>query len=119
MVGHLIIYDSDWNPQCDLQAMDRTHRIGQNKPVFVCRLVTILKRAELKLRLNAMVIQKQFKKAGADSKKINRYRRLQYGHRVHAHLNQFLGAHLLRLDEINRADLGQESESSGSALQAS
>ena len=24
----VIIYDSDWNPQADLQAMDRAHRIG-------------------------------------------------------------------------------------------
>jgi SNF2 family DNA or RNA helicase len=27
----VIIYDSDWNPQMDLQAMDRAHRIGQKK----------------------------------------------------------------------------------------
>ncbi|TMW51135.1 hypothetical protein DOY81_003751 [Sarcophaga bullata] len=25
----VIIYDSDWNPQMDLQAMDRAHRIGK------------------------------------------------------------------------------------------
>ena len=35
-----IIYDSDWNPQADLQAQDRCHRIGQTKPVMVYRLVT-------------------------------------------------------------------------------
>jgi len=29
----VIIYDSDWNPQMDLQAMDRAHRIGQLKQV--------------------------------------------------------------------------------------
>ena len=29
----VIIYDSDWNPQNDLQAMDRAHRIGQTKQV--------------------------------------------------------------------------------------
>ena len=29
----VILYDSDWNPQADLQAMDRAHRIGQKKPV--------------------------------------------------------------------------------------
>lgn len=36
----VIIFDSDWNPQMDLQAQDRVHRIGQTKPVIVYRLVT-------------------------------------------------------------------------------
>jgi len=26
--NHVILFDSDWNPQIDLQAMDRAHRIG-------------------------------------------------------------------------------------------
>lgn len=30
----VILYDSDWNPQMDLQAMDRAHRIGQLKQVL-------------------------------------------------------------------------------------
>ena len=38
--NHVIIYDSDWNPQVDLQAMDRAHRIGQTKEVMVYRLIT-------------------------------------------------------------------------------
>lgn len=33
----VILYDSDWNPQADLQAMDRAHRIGQKKEVRVYR----------------------------------------------------------------------------------
>ena len=33
----VIIYDSDWNPQNDLQAQARAHRIGQTKPVVVYR----------------------------------------------------------------------------------
>ncbi|KAH8233259.1 chromatin-remodeling complex ATPase chain Iswi [Drosophila bipectinata] len=60
----VIIYDSDWNPQMDLQAMDRAHRIGQKKQVRVFRLITestveekIVERAEVKLRLDKMVIQ--------------------------------------------------------------
>ena len=57
-----ILFDSDWNPQADLQAMARVHRIGQTKPVHVYRLVTagtveerIVQRAEKKLYLDAMV----------------------------------------------------------------
>lgn len=60
----VIIYDSDWNPQADLQAMDRAHRIGQMKQVWVYRLVIenaieekILERAAHKLRLDQLVIQ--------------------------------------------------------------
>ena len=59
-----ILYDSDWNPQADLQAQDRCHRIGQTKPVSVFRLVTeetveekIIERAQKKLKLDAMVVQ--------------------------------------------------------------
>jgi SWI/SNF-related matrix-associated actin-dependent regulator of chromatin subfamily A member 5 len=36
----VIIYDSDWNPQMDLQAMDRAYRIGQKNLVHVYRLIT-------------------------------------------------------------------------------
>ena len=36
----VIIFDSDWNPQMDLQAQDRVHRIGQEKEVIVLRLIT-------------------------------------------------------------------------------
>merc|ERR1711992_5248 len=60
----VILYDSDWNPQMDLQAMDRAHRIGQKKTSKVFRLVTentvdekIVERAAVKLRLDRMVIQ--------------------------------------------------------------
>lgn len=60
----VIIYDSDWNPQADLQAQDRCHRIGQTKQVHVYRLVTddtvevkVVERAQQKLKLDAMVVQ--------------------------------------------------------------
>jgi SWI/SNF-related matrix-associated actin-dependent regulator of chromatin subfamily A member 5 len=60
----VIIYDSDWNPQADLQAQDRCHRIGQTKQVNVYRLVTddtvevkVVERAQQKLKLDAMVVQ--------------------------------------------------------------
>lgn len=35
----VILYDPWWNPAVEEQAIDRAHRIGQNKPVFVYRLV--------------------------------------------------------------------------------
>lgn len=35
----VILYDPWWNPAVERQAMDRAHRIGQSKPVFVHRLV--------------------------------------------------------------------------------
>jgi SWI/SNF-related matrix-associated actin-dependent regulator of chromatin subfamily A member 5 len=61
----VILYDSDWNPQVDLQAMERAHRIGQTKPVRVFRLVCrgsveerMVSRAEKKLFLNAMVAER-------------------------------------------------------------
>ena len=33
----VIIFDSDWNPQNDLQAMSRAHRIGQTETVNIYR----------------------------------------------------------------------------------
>ncbi|KAF8524094.1 hypothetical protein BU17DRAFT_85172 [Hysterangium stoloniferum] len=60
----VVLYDSDWNPQADLQGMDRAHRIGQMKQVYVFRLITensveerMLERAAQKLRLDQLVIQ--------------------------------------------------------------
>lgn len=71
----VILYDSDWNPQADLQAMDRAHRIGQKKQVQVFRFVTdnaieekVLERAAQKLRLDQLVIQ-QGKKSSVEDKK--------------------------------------------------
>ncbi len=37
---YVIHYDPWWNPAVELQATDRTHRIGQNKKVFVYKLIT-------------------------------------------------------------------------------
>eukprot|EP01062_Namystynia_karyoxenos_P026815 TRINITY_DN2071_c0_g3_i1.p1 TRINITY_DN2071_c0_g3~~TRINITY_DN2071_c0_g3_i1.p1 ORF type:complete len:762 (+),score=290.59 TRINITY_DN2071_c0_g3_i1:96-2381(+) len=61
----VIIYDSDWNPQNDLQAQARCHRIGQTKAVVVYRLVTrgtvesyLMERATRKLQLENIVIEK-------------------------------------------------------------
>lgn len=59
----MILFDSDWNPQQDLQAQDRVHRIGQTKPVLIFRLVSgntieskILQKASQKRKLETLVI---------------------------------------------------------------
>jgi ATP-dependent DNA helicase len=80
----VIFYDQDWvrvfvpcqncysiahlceqNPQMDIQAQDRAHRIGQTKPVLIFRLVSkhtieekILEKANEKRKLEALVIAK-------------------------------------------------------------
>ncbi|KAJ2599291.1 ATP-dependent DNA helicase Snf21 [Coemansia sp. RSA 1721] len=60
----VVIFDSDWNPSADAQAMDRAHRIGQKNEVRILRLITrgsveedILARAEYKRDLDGKVIQ--------------------------------------------------------------
>ncbi|GJD00554.1 Lymphoid-specific helicase [Colletotrichum higginsianum] len=68
----VILFDSDWNPQQDLQAQDRCHRIGQTRPVIVYRLATkgtveeeLLLSADAKRRLEKLVIKKgSFKTMG-------------------------------------------------------
>ncbi|XP_065201133.1 lymphoid-specific helicase-like [Planococcus citri] len=70
----VIIFDSDWNPQVDLQAQDRCHRIGQTRPVVVYRLVTsgtidqrIVDFATGKRRLEKLIVKKgHFKQQRSD-----------------------------------------------------
>ncbi|KAI5190000.1 SWI/SNF-related matrix-associated actin-dependent regulator of chromatin subfamily A member 5 [Nematocida sp. AWRm77] len=65
----VVVYDNDWNPQMDLQAQDRAHRIGQKKQVFVFNLLMentieekILERALRKLKLDEIIVQNGKKK---------------------------------------------------------
>ena len=60
-----IIYDSDWNPQNDIQAQARCHRIGQTQKVKIYRLITrntyekaMFQKASLKLGLDQVVLTK-------------------------------------------------------------
>uniref|UniRef100_A0A6N2JZ03 Protein CHROMATIN REMODELING 4 n=1 Tax=Salix viminalis TaxID=40686 RepID=A0A6N2JZ03_SALVM len=61
----VIIYDSDFNPHSDIQAMNRAHRIGQSKRLLVYRLVVrasveerILQLARKKLVLDQLFVNK-------------------------------------------------------------
>jgi len=67
----VIIHDLDWNPQLDLQAEDRAHRIGQTRLVRVIRMVTkgsvdekILALQKRKKSLGAQLLD--HRRAGAD-----------------------------------------------------
>lgn len=70
-----IIYDSDWNPQNDIQAMARCHRIGQTQRVKIYRLITrntyekaMFHKASLKLGLDQVVLTRMKSSAtGASS----------------------------------------------------
>ena len=60
----VIIFDSDWNPQMDIQAQDRAHRIGQKHEVKVFRLISkntieegILEKAAFKKDMDDKVIR--------------------------------------------------------------
>lgn len=61
----VVIFDSDWNPQNDLQAQARCHRIGQKNEVKIYRLITrnsyereMFDKAGLKLGLDKAILQK-------------------------------------------------------------
>jgi len=68
----VIIFDSDWNPQNDLQAQARCHRIGQSKAVKIYRLICrntyereMFDKASLKLGLDKAVLQSMNTQKGA------------------------------------------------------
>jgi DNA repair and recombination protein RAD54B len=59
--SRLILFDIDWNPATDLQAMARVHRDGQKHPCFIYRLLT-------QGALDEKIFQRQVSKTGlADS----------------------------------------------------
>jgi SNF2 family DNA or RNA helicase len=69
----IIIFDSDWNPQNDLQAMARAHRIGQTRAVSVYRLLTaktyemhMFHSASMKLGLDRAMLAQQRQTEQAD-----------------------------------------------------
>jgi SNF2 family DNA or RNA helicase len=54
--NHVYHFDSWWNATAAQQAEDRTHRIGQKKPVFV---TTLLTKGTIEERVHALVEQKR------------------------------------------------------------
>ena len=59
--SRLVLFDLDWNPATDLQAMARIHREGQKRPCFIYRMIT-------QGALDEKIFQRQVSKTGlADS----------------------------------------------------
>ncbi|KAK5128835.1 hypothetical protein LTR85_000168 [Meristemomyces frigidus] len=59
--SRLVLFDLDWNPATDLQAMARVHRDGQKRPCFIYRMLT-------QGALDEKIFQRQVSKTGlADS----------------------------------------------------
>lgn len=83
----VIFLDSDFNPQNDLQAAARAHRIGQTRPVKIIRLVAkntvdeiILHRAKNKLLLTNTVIEGgQFSNIGVKADELQLSDILKFG----------------------------------------
>ena len=74
----VIIYDSDWNPQNDIQAEARCHRIGQKSKVKVYRLITkdtyeykMFERASRKLGLDHLILEGASEKENSNKFKAN------------------------------------------------
>eukprot|EP01061_Rhynchopus_euleeides_P032409 TRINITY_DN5383_c0_g2_i1.p1 TRINITY_DN5383_c0_g2~~TRINITY_DN5383_c0_g2_i1.p1 ORF type:complete len:922 (+),score=299.84 TRINITY_DN5383_c0_g2_i1:66-2831(+) len=72
VADRVVIYDTDWNPQQDLQAAARCHRIGQEKEVKIFRFVSVntveekmVEVASQKLALSNAVLSSQGEKMGA------------------------------------------------------
>ncbi|XP_053986505.1 lymphocyte-specific helicase-like isoform X1 [Hylaeus volcanicus] len=79
----VIMYDCDWNPQMDIQAMARCHRIGQVRPVVVYKLCvkgtideSIITRGEKKRFLEKAVISKIDKISVFDKESLLRLKEL-------------------------------------------
>lgn len=65
----VIHYDPWWNPAVEAQATDRAHRIGQDKPVFVYKLVTekTLEERILELQQSKRSLSELISTTGGDS----------------------------------------------------
>uniref|UniRef100_A0A914MGF1 Uncharacterized protein n=1 Tax=Meloidogyne incognita TaxID=6306 RepID=A0A914MGF1_MELIC len=107
----VIIYDSDWNPHNDIQAVSRAHRIGQTKQVKIYRLVTrgsveeeIVERAKKKLVLDHLVIQRMGKTA-LSKNAMNQSSRVQFDKSELAAILKFGAAELFSEKEGEAQDL--------------
>jgi chromodomain-helicase-DNA-binding protein 1 len=101
----VILFDSDWNPQADLQAMARAHRIGQKNHVSVYRFVSkntveeeVLERARNKMILEHLIISLGVTDKGI-ADKVKKSNRLEA-----AELSKILKARASKMFEATSSD---------------
>uniref|UniRef100_A0A7S3AJF1 Helicase C-terminal domain-containing protein n=1 Tax=Haptolina ericina TaxID=156174 RepID=A0A7S3AJF1_9EUKA len=123
-----IIMDSDWNPQNDVQAMARSHRIGQSRKVKVFRLVTrntyeseMVERANKKLGLERAMNADRANDGLKDSKDNGKHGPPQDRGDIDAMLKR--GAHDIFMNEddtafqkFNEADIDEILQSSSTRV---
>ncbi|XP_076059020.1 lymphoid-specific helicase-like isoform X2 [Oratosquilla oratoria] len=111
----VILFDSDWNPQQDLQAQDRCHRIGQSKPVLILRLIAastideyIIERAATKRKLEKIIMQNgKFKSSRLEDRPVSSALDIQelqelLNQRDHIKFNNSLNGNVFSKEELNR-----------------
>jgi chromodomain-helicase-DNA-binding protein 4 len=82
----IVIFDSDFNPHNDVQALNRAHRIGQKNNVMVYRLICkhsveerIIEAAKHKLMLDTMMTHSSGQKKQSDEDSNSLYQILKFG----------------------------------------
>ncbi|XP_011301412.1 lymphocyte-specific helicase-like [Fopius arisanus] len=121
----VILFDSDFNPQADIQAMARCHRIGQKKPVVIYRLCSkgsydeiIISRAKAKRKLEMLVISKEIDEIKFNKEGILRLKKLLQASEHQAANSQdelFTEEELNKL--LDRSDLVAEMQSAGKSVE--
>ncbi|XP_054419257.1 chromodomain-helicase-DNA-binding protein 1-like [Pteronotus mesoamericanus] len=113
----VIFVDSDFNPQNDLQAASRAHRIGQNKSVKVIRLIgrdtveeIICRKAASKLQLTSTIIEGGHFTLGAQKPAADAD--LQLGEILKFGLDKLLSSEGSTIDEIDLESILGETEDS-------
>src|SRR3546814_11843740 len=64
----VIHYDPWWNPAAEAQATDRAHRIGQDKPVFVYKLICA---GTVEEKIQALQARKSDRKSVVEGKSVS------------------------------------------------
>ena len=122
----VIIFDSDWNPQNDVQAQSRCHRIGQKREVKVYRLVTrgtyelqMLDRASKKLGLDHALLDggelnHSQPMAAKEIEKLLRHGAYDIAHDDDTNIDNFCAADIDQILELHTKK--QKSDDSGTSL---